>query len=84
MNREKLTLRLEGDLIEKAKRVAGERNTSVSRMVASFFENLESSQPSAERHGRISGRLRGSIKPVKDKSQVSNDDYLRYLEEKHG
>jgi hypothetical protein len=42
MKREKLTLRLERDLIEKAKRVAEERETSVSRMVAGFFDNLES------------------------------------------
>ena len=38
MKREKLTLRLERDLIEKAKRVAKERKTSVSGMVAGFFD----------------------------------------------
>lgn len=36
MKREKLTLRLDRDLIEKAKRVARERDTSVSGMVAGF------------------------------------------------
>lgn len=38
---EKLTLRLEKELIEKAKRVARDHGTSVSMMVAGFFENLE-------------------------------------------
>jgi hypothetical protein len=51
MKREKLTLRLERDLIEKAKRVAKERETSVSGMVAGFFDNLES-PPSRGRRQR--------------------------------
>ena len=41
MKTEKLTLRLEGELIERAKLAARERGTSVSRMVAGFFESIE-------------------------------------------
>lgn len=84
MKHEKLTLRLEGALIEKAKRFARDHDTSVSRMVAGFFENLE--RPHAthhRRHGQITSRLRGSLKPEESRPQSDREDYLRYLEEKH-
>jgi hypothetical protein len=84
MKREKLTLRLEKDLIEKAKRAARERDTSVSGMVAGFFENLEGEPSRGRRHGRITSRLRGSLKPGGDEPQADTEDYLRYLEDKHG
>lgn len=84
MKSEKLTLRLEGALIEKAKRVAGERDTSVSRMVAGFFENLERTGSEDRQHGPITSRLRGSLKPKGGRPSSDREDYLRYLEEKHG
>jgi hypothetical protein len=84
MKREKLTLRLERDLIEKAKRVARERETSVSGMVAGFFDNLEGPPSRGRRHGPITGRLRGSLKPGGGEPQADIADYLRHLEEKHG
>jgi len=85
MKREKLTLRMERALIEKAKRVAKERGTSVSRMVAGFFDSLERTRPTrGRRHGPITSRLRGSLKPEEGRPQSDREDYLRYLEEKHG
>ncbi len=84
MKHEKLTLRLEGALIEKAKRFARDHDTSVSRMVAGFFENLERPRLTDRRHGRITSRLRGSLKPEEGRPQSDREDYLRYLEEKHG
>jgi hypothetical protein len=84
MGREKLTLRMEGALIEKAKRVAKERHTSVSRMVAGFFDSLEATPPTGRRHGPITSRLRGSLKPEEDRPLSDTEDYLRHLEEKHG
>lgn len=84
MKNEKLTLRLEGELIEQAKRVAQERNTSVSRMVAGFFENLERTERARREHGRITLRLRGSLKPEEGRRQADEEDYRRHLEEKHG
>lgn len=84
MKHEKLTLRMEGALIEKAKRLAKERDTSVSRMVASFFDSLERTRSTNRRHGPITSRLRGSLKPEEVRSQSDREDYLRYLEEKHG
>lgn len=82
---EKLTLRIEGTLIEKAKRVAKERGTSVSGMVAGFFDGLERpSSARGRRHGPITTRLRGSIATGEGRPEVDEEDYLRYLERKHG
>lgn len=82
MEREKLTLRLEKDLIEKAKRHARERGTSVSSMVAGFFDRLE--RPDDGVPGQITSRLRGSLKPADGRQISDEEDYLRHLEEKHG
>jgi len=85
MGQEKLTLRMEEALIERAKRVAGERGTSVSSMVAGFFEGLEGAPRSGRRHGEITGRLRGSLRPKEGDLPVTDEeDYLRRLREKHG
>lgn len=80
---EKLTLRLEEESIARAKRLARERGTSVSRMVASFFESIESTPPESRRHGEITSRLRGSLKPEGDEPPSDEGEYLRYLERKH-
>ena len=84
MKLEKLTLRLEEDLIVRAKRVARERGTSVSRMVAGFFESIEDTHPKDRLHGEITHRLRGSIKPSEGGPRNGEEDYLRHLERKHG
>lgn len=82
MKNEKLTLRMEKALIEKAKWVAKERDTSVSGMVAGFFDSLEGAYPGDRRHGPITSRLQGSLKPEAGRSS-DREDYLRYLEERH-
>lgn len=84
MKLEKLTLRLEEELIVRAKRVARERGTSVSKMVAGFFESIEDPRPKDRQHGEITGRLRGSIKPRSGASGDVEADYRRHLERKHG
>lgn len=83
MEHEKLTLRIEKSLIEGAKRHARQRNTSVSKMVAGFFESLE--RPGVERRpGPITTRLRGSLKPANGSPSADEGDHRRHLEEKHG
>ncbi len=84
MGGEKLTLRIDGALIEKAKRIAGERGTSVSGMVAGFFEGLEGNTSAGRRHGPITSRLRGSLRPMDGGPPFDEEDYARHLEEKHG
>ncbi len=84
MKQEKLTLRMEKGLIEKAKRHARERGTSVSKMVAGFFESLERTGGAERLRGPITSRLRGSLKPADDGSSIDEKDYSRHLEDKHG
>lgn len=81
MEQQKLTLRIEKDLIEKAKHHARERDISVSGMVAGFFNSLGRSD---DARGVITTRLRGSLKPESDGRASDEEDYLKYREEKHG
>ncbi len=85
MKTEKLTLRIEEVLIDRAKRIAWERKTSVSKMVAGFFESIEDRQPEDRSGGigEITCRLRGSIRP-EDGESADVEEYRRYLERKHG
>lgn len=78
----KLTLRLDRDLIERAKRYARSRDKSVSRLVADYFALLgergekvtEADLPPVTRE--LLGSLSGS--------DVDEEDYRRHLEDKHG
>lgn len=85
MKTEKLTLRLEEELIDRAKQAAKERGTSVSKMVAGFFESIENPQSTGEDSelGQITRRLRGSIKRAEGQT-ADEEDYRRYLERKYG
>ncbi|ARA93098.1 hypothetical protein AWN76_007940 [Rhodothermaceae bacterium RA] len=87
--RTKLTLRLDRDLIEAAKRYADEQGTSLSRLVAGYFRALARQteaerQPQAEEDwkDRLSPWTRSLLgrKPAVD---LDEEDYYRYLEEKH-
>ena len=76
----KLTLRLEKDLIEKAKLYAEQSGKSVSKMVADYFATLNqdvstelSDLPPITRS--LSGVLKGK--------GVTEQDYYDYLEEKY-
>ncbi len=80
----KLTLRLEEELIEKAKAWAKVRGISLSRTVAEFFAQLP------EREGpsclspwtrRLAGIAAGKGKAPTD--EEVRRDYLKYLEAKH-
>lgn len=76
----KLTLRLDDDLIEKAKRYAEQTGTSVSQLVADYFAALDAETPVSgtaltPRVQRLLGALKGAA--------VSEEDYRRYLEDKY-
>ncbi len=80
----KLTLRMERRLIQRAKRYARERGTSVSRLVASFFALLggrRSSEGGVDEEGLppVTRSLLGSLAGT----ELDEEDYRRYLEEKH-
>lgn len=86
----KLTLRLERDLIEAAKRYAEARGTSVSKLVSDYFDALTrtAGEPSADEDWKASlspavRRLVGLARPTVGQAAINEDDYYRYLEEKH-
>jgi hypothetical protein len=76
----KLTLRMDERLIERAKRHSDRSGKSVSQMVADYFALIEVDEdlPGTEMTPRVRALI-GSLKGA----SVTEDDYHRYLEEKH-
>jgi len=76
----KLTLRLDDQLIRKAKDYSHRSGKSVSRLVADYFALIESDEeiPGTE----ITPRVRSLIGSLKG-TGVTEEDYHRYLEEKY-
>lgn len=79
MPQTKLTLRLDSELIEQAKKVARSRGKSVSRMVADYFRTLES----ADRNDAELPPLTRSLFGVLEGTGVTEEQYRRHQEEKH-
>ena len=76
----KLTLRLDEGLIERAKREARKRGTSLSGMVAGYFQGITSPDQDSERPlppatAKLFGSLRGH--------KVDREAHRRHLEEKY-
>jgi len=74
----KLTLRLDAQLIERAKNHAKDRGKSVSQMVADYFALLgqeEQTETLAPLTRSLYGALRGA--------DIDEEDYRRHLEEKY-
>jgi hypothetical protein len=76
----KLTLSVDEDVVQRAKRYAARRKTSVSRLVERYLE-LISRPPrlDAESMPPILARLRGVLKG----GGRDEGDYRRYLEKKY-
>ena len=76
----KLTLRLEKELIKSAKNHASIMGKSVSQMVADYFYVLDKkSIKKPIQLTPIVKSLKGSLK----KTDVDEDDYKKYLEDKY-
>ncbi len=76
----KLTLRLEDELIEKAKILARKRGKSVSKLVSEYFDYITSKElKSEEELPPIVKSIYGSLA----KSDVKEADYKKYLEGKY-
>jgi len=73
----KLTLRLEEDLIRRAKRASARTGKSVSQMVGDFFRTLEQDPAQEELSPRVKALL-GVLPP-----SVCEEDWRTHLEEKH-
>lgn len=74
----KLTLRLEADLVRRAKAYARRTGKSVSRLVADYFAHL------ARRGGEPEAPLPPPVRSLLGAlSEVDEQDYRRHLESKH-
>ena len=74
----KLTLRLEADLIKRAKSFAEAHDKSVSQLVSDYFERLSETRISAAKTPLVRS-LRGVLKG----HDLGEGDYRKYLAEKH-
>ncbi len=76
----KLTLRLDDQLITKAKRYSDRSGKSVSQLVADFVSEIDAEEdiPGTQISPRVRS-LRGAFKG----STATEEDYRRYLEEKY-
>jgi hypothetical protein len=78
MERTKLTIRVDRDLLEGAKRYANEHSTTLTRLVSEYLRQLNvQDDPLAD--APIVRRLSGTLS-----QEASVDDYREYLEEKYG
>ncbi len=76
----KLTLRLDDELINRAKSYAKKSGKSVSQIVAGYFSLLDDKpEKETSEFTPIVRSLKGSLKGVK----VGKKDYHKYLAEKH-
>ena len=76
----KLTVRLDDRLIRQAKAFARRRGTSVSKMIAGYFELLD------VRHEEPTDSLPPTVRSLKGcmrGASVDREDYHRHLEEKY-
>ena len=73
---QKLTLSVEGRVVERAKRYARDRGTSVSRLVETYLDMLAEPTVTGGQRRPVLTRLRGSM------TRGSVGDYHRYLERK--
>jgi len=78
---DKLTLRLDQKLINRAKKHAKEQGTSVSKMVANYFEALKSDKK--DRFEESLPPITKSLVGVLEGVDISEEDYRTHLEDKH-
>jgi hypothetical protein len=74
----KLTLRLDDELIDRAKRHSAKSGKSVSKLVSDYFSLIDEGAPSPT----VTARVR-SLRGILAGTGVDERDYQRHLEEKH-
>jgi hypothetical protein len=75
----KLTLSIDGAVVERAKAYAARQGTSVSRLVEDYLALLGDTASAGEDLPPITRRLKGILKGAR----VGRDDYRRYLERRY-
>jgi hypothetical protein len=74
---QKLTLSVDRRVVERAKRYAQDRRTSVSRLVETYLDMLAEPAATDGRRRPVLAKLRGSM------TRGSIGEYHRYLERKY-
>ncbi|HUG53185.1 MAG TPA: DUF6364 family protein [Vicinamibacteria bacterium] len=75
----KLTLSVDEKVVERAKRYASRRRTSVSRLVEVYLDALSRPVDGDQDLPPVTRRLRGVLKGRK----LPREDYVEYLERKY-
>lgn len=80
----KLTLRLDESIIKRAKKYAKERGTSVSQLVANYFNALESEQSEQPDKSNVTiPPVTKSLVGILSDADLDEKDYRAYIEKKH-
>ncbi len=77
----KLTLKMDGSVIESAKHFARTQHTSLSKLVETYFKAITREEIAQKKVTGIVGELAGLLKGKNIDSGKS--DYIDYLEEKY-
>jgi hypothetical protein len=77
----KLTLKLDEEVIEKAKAYAERRGTSLSRIVEGYFAGLTQKQQSVRRPPGVVGELAGLLTGLQIEDE--KEGYAEYLTKKY-
>lgn len=78
MEMKKMTVRVQKDLLQRAKLYAREHDTTLTRLIGAYLSQLETSDdPLAG--APIVRRISGSLSP-----DLGREDHRRYLESKYG
>ncbi len=72
----KLTLKLDREIIEKAKRFAKQKNTSLSMLIENYFQNLTAREDSSDQITPLVKSLSGIIEIPEGDVQKEYTDYL--------
>jgi macrodomain Ter protein organizer (MatP/YcbG family) len=75
----KLTLKLDKEIIERAKEYAKNKNTSLSKLIENMLSRVTSSSNSDHQITPLVDSLSGII----DSEKINLEDYRDYLEEKY-
>ncbi|MBA54234.1 MAG: antitoxin [Pseudomonadales bacterium] len=79
----KLTLRLDQELVEKAKFYAAEHGKSVSQMVADYFRFLDAQPAPTASPDAAMGNKTQALKGLLKKANINEDDYNQYRTDKY-
>ena len=79
----KLTLRLDKEVIDSAKKYAKEHNRSLSGMVENYFRNLSAKSSNSKKHSPIVESLRGILSENDLEKFAQEDERARYIIKKY-